>query len=80
MVSITLKNIPEKLYSQIKLNARKNRRSINSEILYSLEKLMHSTIIDPDEYLKRLNSFHESLNLPPLTDVFIERARNERRP
>ncbi|QOJ30425.1 MAG: Arc family DNA-binding protein [Ignavibacteriales bacterium] len=37
MPTITLKNIPDSLYSKVKKRAKKNKRSINSEILYVLE-------------------------------------------
>lgn len=36
--SITIKNIPDTLYERIRLLARANRRSINSEIIVCLER------------------------------------------
>ena len=37
MVSITIKNIPEQLYSKLKTQAKLNHRSMNGEILHCLE-------------------------------------------
>ena len=38
MPAITVKNIPDALYKNLKLAARLHRRSINSEIIACLEK------------------------------------------
>jgi len=38
MPSITIKNIPEDLYQQLKQQANNNRRSLNAETLWVLEK------------------------------------------
>jgi plasmid stability protein len=36
MANFTVRNIPEKDYAELQLDARQNRRSINAEILYLL--------------------------------------------
>ncbi len=33
MANLTVRNVPEKVYAEIQLDARRNRRSINAEIL-----------------------------------------------
>jgi antitoxin FitA len=40
MANITLKNIPEELHQMLKERAKTNHRSINSEILFSLKKVV----------------------------------------
>ena len=40
MANITLKNIPEELHQKLKERAKSNHRSINSEILFSLKKVL----------------------------------------
>ena len=40
MASITLKNIPDDVYEMLKARARANHRSINSEIIYSLKRVL----------------------------------------
>jgi antitoxin FitA len=37
MVTITIKNIPDEIYEKIKLQAKANRRSVNSEIISIFE-------------------------------------------
>ena len=38
MATITLKNIPDEIYSQLKKTAQRHRRSLNSEIIVCLER------------------------------------------
>ena len=38
MATITLKNIPNDLYKRLKQMAKANHRSVNSEIIYTLER------------------------------------------
>ncbi|MBU2444899.1 MAG: Arc family DNA-binding protein, partial [Bacteroidetes bacterium] len=38
MPSLTIKNIPEKVYKNLKRRAEFHRRSINSEVINCLEK------------------------------------------
>jgi len=40
MASLTIKNIPDELYSEIKSVAEQNHRSINSEVIVSLKRLL----------------------------------------
>jgi plasmid stability protein len=41
MPSITIKNIPQKTYEQLKIQAKRNNRSLNSEIIISLQLHAH---------------------------------------
>jgi plasmid stability protein len=51
--SITVKDIPEKLHRRLKARALAHRRSLNSEIIASLEAAASSEKIDPDTLLAR---------------------------
>ena len=53
MPSITVKDIPEKLHRRLKARALAHRRSLNSEIIASLEAAASSEKIDPDALLAR---------------------------
>ncbi len=43
MASLTIKNIPEPLYEQLKQAAQAHHRSINSELIVCLEKVLQPT-------------------------------------
>ena len=80
MPTLTLKNIPDDIYIQLKEAARLHHRSMNSEILYCVERALCSHPVDVEERLataRRLRSMSASHRL---TDDEIMRARNEGRP
>ena len=53
MASITVKDIPEKLHRRLKARALAHRRSLNSEIIASLEAAASAEKLDPDTLLAR---------------------------
>ena len=67
-VNITVKNVPEPVYLAIKREAKRNRRSLNSEIIRALEaeaaEAAHRQQLSGLQ--KELERFRESL--PPLDD------------
>lgn len=79
MPSLTLKNIPEKLYEKLKRRASDNRRSMNSEILRCLERQLVGGRVDPDKFLAELDRLHGDLDLPVMTDEDLRKAKNEGR-
>lgn len=67
-MNITVKNIPDTVYRAIKRVAKRNRRSLNSEIIRVLE-----TEAAEAERLRQLGNLREELDrfaatLPPLDD------------
>ncbi len=79
MPTITVKNIPEDVYERLKEQAKRNRRSINSEIITLMERAVMSYRIDPEEILESARVIRESLNFVA-TEEEINRAKNEGRP
>jgi plasmid stability protein len=53
VASITVKDIPEKLHRRLKARALAHRRSLNSEIIASLEAAASAEKVDPDALLAR---------------------------
>ncbi|HEX2095407.1 MAG TPA: Arc family DNA-binding protein [Longimicrobiaceae bacterium] len=81
MANLTVKNIPDELYEQLKRRAAENRRSLNSEAIVCLEQAVaeHRARYSrptPDE----IRAFRESLNVPPLDPTSIDEAIDEGRP
>jgi len=80
MPTLTLKNIPDDTYTRLKEAARLHHRSMNSEILYCVERALCSHPADVEERLsaaRRLRSMSASHRL---TDDELIQARNEGRP
>lgn len=80
MPSVTLKKIPPELYEKVKKSAQQNRRSINSEIIVCLEKILSNRRIDPEKFLLRVERLQEQMSLPRLTDEELRKAKEEGRP
>ncbi len=80
MPAITLKNIPEDLYTKIKISAKINFRSINSEILFRLKSSISIKKPDVDYLLSQIHAINRNLQIPILNDKLIDKAKNEGRP
>lgn len=80
MATVTIKNMPDELYAQIKRRAKANRRSINSEILISLDQTLRSHQDDVEEIIAQARVVREHTAHYLLTDEVLEQAINEGRP
>lgn len=59
MPNFTLKNIPEPLYEQLKAAASVHRRSLNSEILHCLERVLGARRVDVSERIAAASALRE---------------------
>ena len=81
MATVTLKNVPEDLVRMLKEEAKQNRRSLNQEALARLEGSLAAPRRSGGATVTALRRLHKRLaGLPPLTDAFLNRAKNEGRP
>jgi plasmid stability protein len=80
MRTFTLKGIPDELYERLKRSAEAHRRSVNSELLVLLERVLVGRRRDPEETLARVDALRARLRVTRLTDEVLERARREGRP
>jgi antitoxin FitA len=80
MVTITVKNMPEQIYERIKMQAKANRRSVNSEIVFILEQAFPKrTSIEVNEILERARKARELTANHTITANEIEKMINEGR-
>ncbi len=79
MASITVKNIPDDLYMEIKESAKIHERSINSEIIYRLRQCLSSRKTNPEKLVARIEAIHKDTDVPQLTDDMIKKAKEEGR-
>lgn len=79
MPSITVKNLPEPLYRTLKQQAKRRHRSLNGEIVATLEEALRKRERRKvDELLKELEGFHGRMSQVPISE--IKRLRREGRP
>lgn len=79
MPNITLKNIPEPLYEKIKQAAQLHRRSLNSEILYCVERTLTTHKIDVEEHIKLARQLRAETAHHILTDEQLDSAKEQGR-
>jgi len=65
MSTLTLKNIPDRLHTRLRASAKRNRRSLNSEILVRLEQDIDRPVLDPHLQAEMLRALAE--RLPSMT-------------
>lgn len=80
MAALTIRNIPDDLYQDLKAHAAKHRRSLNKEVVMMLERTMGRKNADAMEWLQDVDALRDSLKVTPLTDRMINQAKNEGRP
>lgn len=79
MANITVKNIPDDLYENLKTYAAMNHRSLNNEIIVCIEKVIKSRRINKQRILDRFRKIRRENELPYLTDQMLEEMKNEGR-
>lgn len=80
MPALTLKNIPDDLYARLKASAQVHRRSLNSEILYCVERALTPYKIDVSEHIFTARKIREKTADYPLTDKRLNTAKTSGRP
>ena len=79
MKTITLKGLPEALYREIKKRALGSRRSLNAEVLVTLERSVAGALLTTRERLARIDAFRGSLKGVYLTNAQIDASKREGR-
>lgn len=79
-VTITLKNIPEDIYSGLKSAAKMHRRSLNSEVIACLERVLAPARISNDAHLDMARQIREELKEKKFRASEIEKAIDQGRP
>jgi plasmid stability protein len=80
MATYTVKNIPDELYERLKVSAKANHRSINSEIIACIEQSVKARPINVEEFLERARNMRERTASFQLTAEQFKAAKEEGRP
>ncbi len=80
MPSLTIKNIPDDLYRQLKKSAEESHRSINSQVIVSLRGALLARKISPEERLRRIERLRETIDPKKISAKEIRKAIREGRP
>ena len=80
MATLTIKNVPDPLVRRLKQRAAAHRRSLNFEVIASLEQVTQSTSIDADTLLARARAVRRTPEGLRLTDRLINGLKATGRP
>jgi plasmid stability protein len=80
MPALTVKNIPDDLYVRLKESAKVHHRSMNSEILYCVERTLGTHRIDVSEHLAIARKLRLKTSSHPITDDELSTLKNDGRP
>ena len=78
--TLTLKNIPDKIYMRLKASAASHRRSMNSEAIVCLESVPFPGRATADEVIARARALRDSLPKGKFTAKDIEAFKRAGRP
>ena len=80
MATLTIKNLPDSLYEHLRAQAKRHRRSINSEAIVCLEQVLLSRRIDPESELAKIRKLRQEIADVYVTESDLQAAKNEGRP
>ena len=73
--TLTIKGLPDPLYRRLKQQAEAHRRSLNGEIIVCLERAVGAARPDPGAWMNQARAFRERVQMKPLTERELRRAR-----
>lgn len=79
MASLTIKNIPDELYEHLKQAANAHHRSVNSELIYCLERTLLPTKLTSTDLKETAKLLRERVMTDRIDIDDITAAKNEGR-
>jgi len=79
-MTITLKNIPDDIYGSLKTAAEAHHRSLNSEVIACLERVLMPTRVSNETHMALAAQMREELKGKKFKVEDIEKAINQGRP
>jgi plasmid stability protein len=80
MATLTIRNVPEAVCLELKSQAERNRRSLNQEVVHTLENVCAFTVEQRkfDEAMARIDGIRQGITYFPSSEE-IDRAMDEGR-
>jgi plasmid stability protein len=80
MATLTIKNIPDEIYQKLKQQALLHRRSLNKEVIISLEQALRKKLASPDTIIAKARKLRSKTSKFRLTEKILNAAKNKGRP
>ena len=79
MPALTIKNVPDDLYNELKYVAKQHHRSINSEVIVSLKRVLLPQKTSSEDVLSSIQTLRSQITPDVITTDDIDQAINEGR-
>ena len=79
-LTVTVKNIPQRVVDRLKHQAALHRRSLNLEVIACLEAMVQAAPVDPEALLARIREVRVRPRGVRLTDRLLTRLKTAGRP
>jgi len=79
MPALTIKNVPDDLYNELKHVAEQHHRSINSEVIVCLKNTLLPKRVTPSDRLSNIQSLRSQITPNIITTEDIDNAIDEGR-
>jgi len=80
MPALTIKNIPDEVYNELKYIAKQHHRSINSEVIVCLKRMLLPKRMSSEDTLNSIRNVRIQITPNIITVEDIEQSINEGRP
>lgn len=80
MPNLALRGLPDQLHQELKVAAKRNHRSLNSEILARLTASVRNEPVDTDELLERIRLRRQTIGPADLSEETLREMRDAGRP
>jgi antitoxin FitA len=80
MATITVKDIPDDLYAELKQAAANHHRSINREVIYCIEQSVRSRRVNVEEILAEARRIRAKIGPVPISQELLNEYKNTGRP
>ncbi len=80
MPALTIKNIPDDLYNELKIVSEQHHRSINSEVIMCLKRSLLPKKVSAEDRLAEIRALRAQITPDACTEEEIGQAINEGRP
>lgn len=78
MPSITIRDLPDRLHARLRERAARHRRSLNAEIVHTLDQATAPSAEDLETLLADLRRLRGEARVRPLTNAILREAESGR--
>ena len=80
MTTITVKDIPDDLYAELKQSAAAHHRSVNREIIHCIEQSVRTHRVSVEEIMAEARRIQAEIGPLPVSEEILKEAKNLGRP